>query len=344
MIPSFEFLLIKDPHFMFGFRNNIRKHGWEKDIDDKIDQIINYATSNNITYIFFTGDVFEKNKRKDWSFNQLQQNKSRLKRFKNAGLTIFSNMGNHDYFDGRESPENTVFGEMVEMGLIKYIGTRKKPFVFHVQHDFMQKDASPDSDFDVYLFGINHHQSTEKVLEELERISSLKVSPKIVLMHSNITDTREIVTDFTYDQLSVFDIDIIGCGHWHLAPENGEVQKINNTYFLNPWNLTRVVRDYHVKLDEHTPEFIHGKIVKVGDDFSFDFKIIPLKVKPFSQAFNKDIINLLQELGKSQFKFFEEISLDDEQDEMDDASLIKTIAREKGFNEEVIKIAKELLL
>ena len=132
MIPSFEFIFIKDPHFMYGFRNNIRRPGWEKVIDDKLDQIINYAKENNIKYIFFAGDVFEKNRKKDWSFNQLQQNKMRLKLFKKAGLEIYTNMGNHDYFDGRETIEDTVFGEMVEIGLLNYVGTSTGSKIFNI--------------------------------------------------------------------------------------------------------------------------------------------------------------------------------------------------------------------
>jgi Icc-related predicted phosphoesterase len=331
MIPSFEFLLIKDPHFMFGFRNNVRKHGWEKDIDDKINQIINYAHQNNIQNIFFTGDVFEKNKKKDWSFNQLQQNKARLKRFKKAGLKIYSNIGNHDYFDGHETPAGTIFGEMVENGLITYIGTGMQPIEFN------------NNNFSVYLFGIDHHQSVDKVLDEFERISLIDLHPKIVLTHSNITDTSEVMTDFTYNQISKFNIDIVGCGHWHFAPEKGAIQNINRTYFLNPWNLTRVVRDYHVKLDEHIPTMIRGKIVPVGNEYSYDFKEIPLRVKPFSEAFNANIINILQELNNGDFKFFETINLDEEEYLDDDLQLLVTLAEMNDISQESIQIVKELL-
>jgi DNA repair exonuclease SbcCD nuclease subunit len=317
---------------MFGFRSNIRKHGWEKDIDNKINQIIEYMLNNKIKYVFFTGDVFEKNKKADWSFNQLQENKARLKRFKNNGLQLFSNIGNHDYFYGKETLEGTVFGEMVEAGLINYIGSGMPPITFNV-----------DDYFNVNLFGIDYHQSTDKIIDEMTRISQIACQPKIVLMHSNITDTNEIMTDFTYNQIAEFNFEIVGCGHWHFAPKNGAVQQVKNTYFLNPWNLTRVVRDYHVKLDEHKPEFIHGKIIKVGNEFTYDFKEIFLSVKPFSEAFNKEIINILQELNKTDFSFFNEIKLDEENTEMDDDSLLSQIAKENNFNERVLTIAKELL-
>ena len=344
MVPAFNFLLVKDPHFMFGFRSGVRKHGWEKDIDAKIDQIIDYAVSNNIKYLFFTGDVFEKNKKKDWSFNQLQQNKNRLKRFKKNGIKVYSNMGNHDYFDGHETPEGTIFGEMVEAGLINYIGTGMPP----VTVEITPAETFYDEKKYFNLYGIDHHQSIDKILDELGRISSdpgagIPKGVKMVLMHSNITDKNIRLTDFTYDQLSLYNIDIVGCGHWHLMPECGPIAKVNDTYFLNPWNLTRVTRDYNVKLDEHRPAMIHGKVIPIGDEYSFEFKEIPIKFKPFSEAFNTDVINLLQELGKSEFQFFEEIDLSQEDDLNDDNKLIVSLAEIYDIPPRSVEIAKELL-
>jgi len=327
-----EYLMIKDPHFSFSFRNNIRKAGWERAIDDKLTQIIDYALLNQISSILFTGDVFEKSKRRDWSFAQFQANKKRLQRFKDAGLVVYSNLGNHDMMDGSEDISGTVFGEMRDLGLINYIGTGMNPYVFEV------------GSVRIGLFGIDHHQNQETILEELSRISLYpEIDYKIMLMHSNVTDTNTRLTDFTYNQLSTYSIDIINCGHWHLEPEGGAIQDLNGTYFLNPWNLTRVMRDYHVKLDEHKPSFIHSSISVDNNDIQSSFKEIELRVLPFSEAFNPDIINLLQELGKDSFKFFEKISLDQDDDISDDETLIDSLAKAYDISENSIKIAKELL-
>jgi hypothetical protein len=322
---------------MFGFRNNIRKHGWEKAIDHKISQIINYATENKISRVIFTGDVFEKSKKKDWSFNQLQQNKARLMRFKLAGIEVYSNLGNHDYFDGHEDIKGTVFGEMVELKLINYMGTNSDPHIFEFK-------GLPHK---VILYGIDHHQSIDKILDKLEDLKHtvfLRETAVVLTMHSNITDQQTRLTDFMYNQLAEYSfIDIINCGHWHLMPEGGSIQKVNKTHFLNPWNLTRVMRDYHTKLDEHKPSFIHASIIPVGDYFDFNFKEIQLETQPFSEAFNSDIINMLQELGKDGFKFFEEIDLEQDEDINDDSSLLESIAEHYNIQKESIKIAKELL-
>lgn len=344
---SFNFIVVKDMHLMYGFRNSIRKHGWEADIDRKLDQIINYAKDNNIKHIFTTGDVFEKSNTKRWSFNQFQENKKRLLKFKNAGLILHSNAGNHDFWFGKEDIHGTVFGEMVELGLIHYIGGNQSA------HSFMAEEPNPNF---VNVFGIDHHQSIDVVIDKLgvfnARIQNYKeclkngeCSPAVhlLLMHSNVTDQQTRLTDFTYNQLAEYDFDVILCGHWHLEPEGGAIQKVNGTYFINPWNLTRVARDYNVKLDEHKPSMIHGSVVWVGDEPQFNFKEIQIEHKPFSEAFNVDVINLLQELSKDGFNFFKEVNLEQDEDLNDDASLLEAIAKAHEIGAESVTIAKELL-
>jgi len=200
------------------------------------------------------------------------------------------------------------------------------------------------SNIGIDLYGIDNHQSIEKVLDEFARISSKKnPGVKIVLTHSNITDSNTRLTDFTYNQLSKFDIDVIGCGHWHLSPTNGAIQSLNNTWFLNPWNLTRVARDYQVRLDEHRPEFIHASIIMVGNEPSLEFKEVFLNVGKYSEVFRIDVIDLLHELGKTGFDFFKDIKLETDSDLNNDDMLLETIAKSHEINQNSIKIAKELL-
>lgn len=332
----FKFVLIKDPHFMFGFKNRIRKSGWEADIDSKIDQIISFCLTNEITYVLFTGDVSEKSRKRDWSLNQLIQNKKRLRRFKNAGLSIISNMGNHDYFDGHEAITDTAFGDYVESGLITYVGSGTLPLYFDI-----------DKNVQLELSGIDHHNEEEEILDKLQIIkNTFRPGYKLIkmtTMHSNITSKPEQLTDFTYDQLSQYNIDVINCGHYHLQSADGAVSKVQNTYFLNPWNLTRVARDYHVKLDDHIPEFVSGEIGYQDGQATFNFRTIQLNVKPFSEAFNVEAINILQELGKTKFDFFKTIDLKEDAGDADDGSIISELAKEHKISKEAINIAKGLL-
>lgn len=329
---EFNNIVIKDPHFMFGFRNNIRKPGWESDIDNKLNQVIEYAVNNSIKKIQFTGDVSEKSRRRDWSLSQLQQNKKRLQLFKDAQLILISNLGNHDYFDGREELKGTAFNEYVQSNLLIYRGTNSEPVINELD------------DHIVIEFGIDYHHSKEVILNRLAFIrdfhydSSKKVR-KILTMHSNITNSEERLTDFTYNQLAEYNIDIINCGHYHIQSELGACAKVKDTLFINPWNFTRVSRDYNVKMDEHIPEFIHVKITK---DEIFT-SIHKLRVRPFAEAFDAQIVNLMQELGKTDFTFFEEIDLDGMQNDLRDEDAIDLLAKNGNFSKEAIKLAKELM-
>ncbi len=325
---SFEFILVKDPHFQYAFRNNIRLSGWEKDIDHKINQIISYMTDHSIKNLFFTGDVFDKSKRKDWSFSQFQANMERLRWFKDAGIKIYSNLGNHDLSNGgRESIEDTIFEMAVELGLLNYIGSGMDPIKFPVGNIDKDNDGSLG---EVLLFGVDYHLSPDKINYELQSINDFPrglQSSKLVLMHSNITSNNTRLTDFTYEQLSGFDIDMIGCGHYHLVPEGGAIQSLNGTTFLNPFNLSRVARDYLVKMDEHRPEFIHTKITFLpGVKPQEESKEIFLDVKKFSEAFS-----------------IETIKLELEEDLSDDDKLLENLARINQITEKSIKLAKELL-
>ncbi len=322
-------------HLMYNFRNNVRKPGWEKAIDDKLQQIIDYMNINNITDLFTAGDIFDKTT--DWSFKQFQANIERLRWFKDAGIKIHSNLGNHDMASGREHVDGTVFKAAVDLDLINYIGTGMEPVVFEVGGS------------EVLLFGIDYHSDTSKVLLELKEVSEYPrgiQSSKICLTHANITTEKEIVTDLSYNQISNYDIDTLCCGHWHLCPKEGAVLELNKTHFLNPWNLSRVTREYHTKLDEHKPEFIHSTITFDEDGPPvYNFEEVFLEVGKFTESFQVDIINMLQEMGKkkSQFGFFDEIELDSEEDLNDDEILLKTIAESQKISEASVNIAKGLL-
>jgi len=336
---TFDFIVIKDPHFMFGFKNRIRKSKWEIDIDDKIDQIINYCLENNINKIIFTGDIFEKSRKKDWSLSQGLQNKKRLRKFNDAGIEVFSILGNHDYFDGHETIKETFFEDCVESGLITYIGAGNKK-VFDIA---LGKN--------IIFYGIDYSEDKSKIINQLKSIEMDfipdKKTFKVVTLHSNITSDIERLTDFTYGELSQYNVDLFNCGHYHIQSQLGSIFETSGTIFCNPWNLTRVARDYAAKMDEHIPEFCVFSISEAPEDSSDDFQVlsktIPLKVKPFSEAFNIDVINLLQEIGKTEFKFFEEVTLDEDLVEVDDLSTLEKFMHQHNISNEALQIAKEYL-
>lgn len=310
-----EYIFIKDPHFMFGFRNNIRKPGWEKDIDYKITQIIEYCKSNNINIIIFSGDVFEKSKKSDWNFNQVIANKSRLKQFKANNIEVYSIMGNHDYFDGHENIENTFFGDCVETHLINYIDFNK-PFETN----------------EAIFYGIDYHEDHNIIQEKINIAESCSKNKHLnIIIHANVTKEVTPFTDFTFEELAKYNVDCFLCGHYHIG---SEIDTINNTTFFNPWNLTRVSRDYNVKSELHIPQFIHAKI----KDKKLEYKVIDLKFKSFKDAFNSELMDVLS----TNFKFFNNIDIDEFQINDDDDMLTK-IADKNKISKESLNIAKDLL-
>lgn len=288
-----KFGFVKDPHQMFGFKNNIRQSGWEQDIEQKLVFIKDQLLSRNITTLIFSGDLLDRQHAKDWSFKLYLKNAEILEKiFVKNGIDIYSIQGNHDMFDGHETIEGTVFGKLIADGILKRISIQS-PLVFSEENKTLE------------IFGIDYHFNKENTLAELHAINSrvvplpnhqLKVA---VVMHNNITPQPERVSDFTYDYLSTTftNIDIFLCGHYHIG---FPTICVNNTTFVNPWNMTRVVRDYDVKLDHHEPEMV------ICDPFADSYEHIKLPIKKFSDAFKPEVVNLLENSNK--FQFFEEIT------------------------------------
>lgn len=287
-----RFGFIKDPHLMFGFKNNIRKPKWEKHIYSKLEFIKNTLLELNIKVLIFSGDVFDRQYSKDWSFKLYLKNSGVLKEiFQDNGIMVYSVQGNHDMFDGHEVLEDTVFGKMVSEGILNRVSI-----------------DNPIEDKDMIIYGIDYHQNHDIIKQELSVINTKAIPTpdgrkKIgVVLHSNITPDEERLTDFTYKQLAEdypF-IDYFLCGHYHIGYPS---VKVNNSWFINPWNLTRVVRDYETRLDIHKPELV------IVDPTLEKIDHYEIPVLPFSEAFDQEAMNLIQ--TASGFKFFSQINFEE---------------------------------
>jgi len=196
------------------------------------------------------------------------------------GISIYSIQGNHDMFNGHETTDETVFGKLVEDGIINHL------------------TLEPLKLKDLTLFGIDYSSNENKIISKIEKISELDIEKKGIVLHSNITPIKERFTDFTYDNLSKYNIDLFICGHYHIGFPD---EKINNTLFINPWNMTRVVRDYSVKLDEHKTEMV------ILDTETLETEHIELPMKKFTEAFIPEAVNLLE---TQNFNFFTQVDFD----------------------------------
>ena len=303
-----KIIFIKDPHLAFGFQNRIRKN-YEADIRAKLDFVSSYALLNNVKNIIFTGDVFDHQQERGWSFKQFKKNKEVLEEFFiSRGLQLWSVAGNHDFFHGQERIEGTVFGEMVQDEIIHYL------------------PREPLAVGQLTVYGVDWSSSRDKVIVRLEEINK-KEGVKACVIHMNVTEKQTPFTDFTYDFLTqVFpNIHVWVLGHYHIGHTPSV---INGKLFIDPWNLVRVARDYDTKMDKFDVNMIE---LEVADKIKP--AVIGIPHKRFREAFIEDFVNMLQVGKKEVFNFFNEIDIEKiivETD--DDETLINKLVEEAGIS------------
>ena len=301
----FKFITIKDPHFQYGFMSKIRKN-YERDKDNKLSFINQFCKDNEVFDIIFTGDVLDKSSKK-WSFKQYGINKRRLNKLKHtdsSNIKLHSNIGNHDMENGLENPDvedhivTTVFEELVYDEVLNNI--TREPLINN----------------DVMIYGINFSADKNIILMELERINNIDSNDKckIVVLHSNVTPDEERLTDFLYKDLAekFEDIDIFINGHYHIGFDTKLIQRPRGkkAYFINNWNLCRVMRDYDVTLNKHN---INMEYIQIGElkeisgvkQREIITKSIDIPHLTYEEAFDIKSINLLKKTKDEVFEFFE---------------------------------------
>jgi len=333
-----KFAVIKDPHYKFGFTNTIRRN-YDQDLIDKNRQLINIMKERNINTLLIPGDVFDESYGNRWRFQAYQINKAILKEFLDNGIKIVAIPGNHDYFDGYEDSarkinigdkeiyQYTVYGDMVNDGIITDVS-------FTTEHP---KSIHGVIINDVFVTGIRYRSDLDIVREELSQINNkvkmLGVEKVIVMLHQNVTPKSVThITEFTYEELatSYENIDVFLLGHYHIGYEP---QQVNNKWFVNPFNFTRVNRNYETRMDKHIPEVA---IVDI-DDKTYDINVeqIKLKVKAFEDAFIPEYVSFLK-LTKEELKK-DSLDLNLESGMMSDEEIIAKVAKEHNFSDEVIQ-------
>lgn len=290
-----KFISLKDPHLSLGFQNRIRID-YQRDILQKLEFLKSYISTNNINGIIFTGDITDSNYDKKWSFRQYVKNKRAFQSLKVSDETlIMSPVGNHDMFNGVEDSYDTVFDELVKESVI--INITDTPRVF--------EPVNSTSTTRVKIYGVNFSNNKETIRDALRAInldSFLNINYyKIVVMHNNLTPETEQLTEFRYDELveEFPNINMFIAGHYHIG---FPTKKIKDTVFINNWNLTRVVRDYKVTLDKHTPEF--EEIIFDDELKLISTKTIKIPFRPFEETFIPNIENVIKKSKQEIFEFF----------------------------------------
>ena len=325
-----RFVMIKDPHFKFGFTNAIRKN-YEKDLTLKLDQLVGYMKENNINTLAIPGDIFDESYSNRWKFTYFQYNVMILmKYFMNNNIKILAIPGNHDYFDGYEDicmtkglvKLSTVYGMMCRLNIIENVCDDVSCF------------ANKFKIIDNTIFtGVKYMSDLNKVREKLSIINNYKTDngqKLVVMLHQNVTPKSvNHITEFTYEELakSYPNVDVFLLGHYHIGYEP---MKIGNTWFINPYNFTRVNREYEVRIDKHIPQFVD---INITDD-GIDVKQIDLKVRSFEDAFVDEYKSFVI-LSKESIKNDDiKINLDtDDTFNMSDSEIIQTVAEKYGLND-----------
>jgi DNA repair exonuclease SbcCD nuclease subunit len=271
---------------------------------------------NGIRILIMSGDVFDRSNRSDWSFNKWLKHKSILLNiFVREGIEIYSVQGNHDMFDGKDEINDTVFGEMIEKGIIKHLTAH--PLEFQTAVGIIK------------IHGMDYSFTKDKQKRKFQLLNeNSKDYISLCVSHTNISPNEDHLVDFTYLELSENfpNIDVHLCGHYHLGYES---TILNDVTFINPWNMTRVIREYQVRMDNHTPEVVLLDLDRYNSDNIDWVQHVEIPHLPFHEAFNEEVISVLKENQK--FKFFEDsfgevISLDGLIDEdLDDNQLLSVI-------------------
>lgn len=332
-----DFIFIKDPHLLIGFNKPTnRQDTFFEEISKKWNFIINYAKKNNITNIIVTGDLFDKSSLTSWNFRSYLENKKFLENFKNEiGKSIYSIRGNHDEFNGKNTNENTVFGELVNNNLIKYFGDTTENYTNKISFKLENKTIN--------LIGFDYCNEDKILYEKVKNYDFNENEYNICVLHSNVVDVKEGKEKFNcvgYDFLikNQPKVNMWVLGHYH---KGYPTKFYNNTYFINSWNLTRLARDNYVLNDEHTPEFVHVSFIEEDNVLKVLTQNIKVPFLPYKKAFYEDFLKLMPVL-ENDFKFFEKLEKENIEN-FDQNMYLEKLKEEKKLSKEIFDIIKEYL-
>lgn len=342
----FRFLTIKDPHFRFSFQEPSSRVNFFQDIEKKLNFLNQYIIDNQINHLFFTGDVFDESIMSKWGFKNFLENKDVLETLKNSlKCAPYSIMGNHDFINGNFTIENTPFGEYVNNGYLNYFG------------DFYEKVYEQSLNFKVNdgiinLYGIDYKKDWATLNESLSALDieledkDRKTNFNIVFIHENVVKsfTDEKFECIDYKKLMDYkNIDMWVLGHYH---KGYPFTIINNKYFVNNWNFTRLVRNNYAINEQHTPEFSDVKIDYQDGKFVVSVDTVVVPFSSYKDSFKEEVRNLLKlmEMDNTIFKSIEDFSsLTLEIDEVDDIKSLETIFSNTNFQAKILQKALDYM-
>ena len=325
-------IFIKDPHLLVGFPiPSNREDTFTEEIQNKWNFIANYVKKNNIPYVVFTGDLFDKMQMSSWNWKIINENINFLLNFiKNSGAKLYSIRGNHDEINGKNNNEDTIFKLMINLNILNHIGSNTPPLVLSIENK------------KINLYGFDWNPSDSKLKNEIIK-REYKGDYNIAVLHTSVVDKKSGKEHFScvsYDYLLNCSnkIDAWVLGHYH---KGFPLTYYKDKYFINPWNLTRLSRVDYVLNDEHTPEFVHATFNVNNDNIIDKYKTIKIPFIKYDKAFKKDSYNLNDDLI-DKFQFFTKIENKIESN-FNESEKLKNMLDSKEIKKEVYEIVKECL-
>lgn len=267
-----KLLFIKDPHFRKGFQKPLgRQDSFEFEIENKVDFIAQYALENKIDAVCYTGDLTDKKNPSDYLASQLIVNERLMAKI---GIPQFTIFGNHDL------PASSI--QLKDRSILNYFMSHKVI------------NALPVTIENVVIHGIDFIENIDEHHEALKKLHDT-MNPNdinIVVMHQHYVPpfSKNAELKFihfnTYQDLYEYEkVNVFVMGHLHMGFDTTyrELPNGKKQVFINPWNMTRLARNYYSVNELHKPEMVE----LTADHGELTWKHIPLPHLPYAEAFNE---------------------------------------------------------
>ncbi|MCX7885387.1 MAG: metallophosphoesterase [Caloramator sp.] len=270
-----KLLYFTDSHIR-GSTPKSRKDNYVETLKEKFKEIIETAKSENIDYVLFGGDLFD---RPDLSLSIVNEFIIYLKELP---LPIYCVLGNHDIFGQNPSTATrTVLGILDTLGIVKLINYNE---IIYLQRNNIkiQLTGCP------YYYNIDTSPEREGyIVNEKKNCNfSIHIVHGMLLDRPFIKGIPHTLIDEIADKTFA---DITLCGHYHTG---FGIKKINEKYFVNIGSISRVSNT--LSEIERTPSYL---IIHIDNKIKFDVRNLKC-AKNGEDIFDKNI--LMQEEFKEQ--------------------------------------------
>lgn len=310
-----KFLFATDFHIM-GTTPSSRIDNYPQTIKNKIDEIFDIASREQVDFVVLGGDIFE-------TYNaSISVIREALQSFKNREVPIFSVLGNHDLYGHTIKTFHRSAVSVMEMAeainIVDFDKERGLCFLHYytgIEEDLAKDNKSPSELVQQALDGqaiiwVTHAMISDKELKYISRnivIDNIKVSTKTKL---------------------------VLCGDYH--PGFPTTIRDDGVVFINPGAVSRrnatqdnLTRDVQIALVQYDP-----------NDFSYDIKVDYVKLKsalPANKVFDLEKIKSGKTEKQKTFSYIEKLQnleIDDMTDDLEDE--LRKFASEAELEKDIL--------